>query len=214
MIADEMVHGRLARSGDTRWNRQPRSVRSARRPYQRPGPLPLPEHRGWGEWDASARLCKEIQMRPDEAGETDRPPWRRRTRIEDDTPIVPRAAAEHVCEEASRWLGEPFPRQWVAELAERANLVYQHNVRFRQLLRERGHAARDWLSAFMRHWLHGLLASRRPDLCQRLPGPYAVGRDLPQPPPDSAASCMTCAGTAASSAEKRPSGKGAQLVYP
>jgi hypothetical protein len=214
MIADEMVHGRLPRSGDTRWNRQPRSVRSARRPYQRPGPLPLPERRGWGEWDASGRLWKEIQMRRDQAGETDGPPWRPRARIEDDTPVVPRAAAELVCEEASRWLGEPFPRQWVAELADRANLVYQHNARFRQLLRRRGDIGRDLLSAFMRHWLHGLLASRRPDLCQRLPGPYAAGRDLAQPSPDSAASCMTCAGTGVSSAEKRHSAKGTWLIFP
>ena len=99
-----------------------------------------------------------------------------RTRIEDDTPIVPRAAAELVCEEASLWLGEPFPRAWVAELAEHANVVYQHNARFRRLLRKRGNI---WLMAFMRHWLCGLLDSRRPDLCQRLPGSYAVGQDLP-----------------------------------
>jgi hypothetical protein len=147
-------------------------------------------------------------MRRDEAGETDGPPWRPRARIEDDTPIVPRAAAERICEGASLWLGEALPRKWMLELAERANLVYQHNARFRRLLRRRGDIGRDLLSAFIRHWLYGLLASRRPDLCQRLPGPYAAGRDLPPPPPDSAASCMACAGTAVSSAEKRHSGKG------
>lgn len=125
-------------------------------------------------------------MRRDEAGQTDRPPGRPRARIEDDTPIVPRAAAERICEGASQWFGEPFPRKWVLELAERANLVYQHNARFRQLLRRRGDIGRDLLSAFIRHWLYGLLASRRPDLCQRLPGPYAAGRDFPQPPPGSA----------------------------
>jgi hypothetical protein len=88
-----------------------------------------------------------------------------------------------VCEEASLWLGEPFSRAWVAELAERANVVYQHNARFRRLLRRRGDAGWEWLAAFMRHWLYALLASRRPDLCQRLPGPYAAGQDLPPPPP-------------------------------
>ena len=80
------------------------------------------------------------------------------------------------------WLGEPFPRAWVAELAERANVVYQHNARFRRLLHKRGDAGNDWIAAFMRHWLCGLLASRRPDLCQRLPGSYAIGQDLPPPP--------------------------------
>jgi hypothetical protein len=34
------------------------------------------------------------------------------------------------------------------------------------------------LAAFMRHWLCGLLASRRPDLRERLPGAYAIGQDL------------------------------------
>jgi len=52
---------------------------------------------------------------------TDGPFRRYHARIQDDTPIVPRAIAEWVCEEASLWLGEPFPRQWVAELTERAS---------------------------------------------------------------------------------------------
>lgn len=114
-------------------------------------------------------------------GEKDRPPRRASARIEDDTPIIPCVVAEHVCEGASVWLGEALPRKWMLELAERANVVYQHNARFRQLLRKRGDAGRDWLAAFMRHWLYALLASRRPDLCQRLPRAYAVGRDLPPP---------------------------------
>ena len=174
MITDEMIHGSLPRSGGSRQPRRFRSVRGANRPHQRPGLLPLPEHQHWGAWDIGAQLYNQMQARLREAGETYRPPWR--TRIEDDTPIVPRAVAELVCEEASLWLGEPFPRAWVAELAEHANVVYQHNARFRRLLRKRGNI---WLVAFMRHWLCGLLDSRRPDLCQRLPGSYAVGQDLP-----------------------------------
>jgi hypothetical protein len=120
-----------------------------------------------------------MRLRCAEAGQPYRPPWR--TRIEDDTSIVPRAVAEYMCEEASLWLGEPFPRAWVAELAERANVVYQHNAGFRRLPRRRGNAGRDWLIAFMRHWLCALLAGRRPDLYRRLPNSYAVGRDLPSP---------------------------------
>jgi hypothetical protein len=127
-----------------------------------------------------AQFYKEMQMRCEEAGVPYRPPWR--TRIEDDTPVVPRAVAELVCEEASLWLGEPFPRAWLTELAESANVVYQHNAGFHRLMRRPGNAGRDWLIAFMRHWLCALLASRRPDFCRRLPGSYAVGRDLPLPP--------------------------------
>jgi hypothetical protein len=122
-----------------------------------------------------------MQMRCEEAGEPYRPAWR--TRVEDDTSINPRALAELVCEEASLGLGEQFPRAWVAELAECANVVYQHNAGFRRLLRRRGNAGRDWLIAFMRHWLCSLLASRCPDLYRRLPAAYAVGRDLPPPTP-------------------------------
>jgi hypothetical protein len=62
------------------------------------------------------------------------------------------------------WFGEPFPRQWEAELAERANLIYQHNPWFHRLMRRRGNTGRDSLWAFTRHWLCALLASRRPDL--------------------------------------------------
>ena len=181
MITDEMIHGSLPRSGGARPQRQFRSVRRVRRPYLQPSPLPLCEQQGSGEWDASARQFEELQRRCHEAGETYRPPWR--TRIQDDTPMVPRAVAEQVCEGASLWLGEPFPREWVAELAERANVVYQHNARFRRLLCKPGDAGNDWLAAFMRHWLCGLLASRRPDLRQRLPASYAVGQDLPSATP-------------------------------
>jgi hypothetical protein len=176
MITDEMIHGSLPRSAGSRQQRRFCSIRSARRPQQGPSPLQPPAQQGWGEWDASARQFEEIQRRCHEAGETYRPPWP--TRIEDDTPIVPQAVAEQVCEEATVWLGEPFPHGWVADLAERANVVYQHNARFRQLLSKRGDAGICWLAAFMRHWLCGLLAGRRPDLRERLPGAYAIGQYL------------------------------------
>jgi hypothetical protein len=91
-------------------------------------------------------------------------------------------APELVCEEASLRLGEPLPRAWVWELAQRANVLYQHNAKFRRLLRKHGDAGRDWLLAFMRHWLYALLASRRPDLCERLPGfPLLARRTLCRP---------------------------------
>lgn len=107
--------------------------------------------------------------------------WARRpARIERDTPIVPRAVAEAVWEEAGVWLGEPLPRRWIAELTVRANTVYGRNRRFRRLLRRSGHAGRDWLWAFTRHWLAALLWKHRPDLHARLPASYDVGKSLPQ----------------------------------
>jgi hypothetical protein len=171
-----MIHGSLPRGGGSCCQPQSCRVRSARRSDQTTNPLPRPEQAGWGEWDASARLYEKMQARRLEAGETERPPWAKR--IEDDTAIVPRAVAEQVCERASLWLREALPRKWTLELGARANVVYQHNARFRQLLNRRGDAGDDWLAAFMRHWLSALLASRRPDLYRRLPGSCAVGREL------------------------------------
>ena len=68
---------------------------------------------------------------------------RPRARIELDTPIVPRAVAEAVWEEASTWLDEELPRSWIAKLSHRAEAVYTRNERFRRLLRQRGNKGRD-----------------------------------------------------------------------
>lgn len=181
MITDQMIHGGLPRSGG--YGQRPRMCppRSAR-PDERPAPLPGLDRRGLGEWDEGERLWRERQARRAEAGEPDDSPRLWHTRIEDDTPILPRAVAEGVCEEASVWLGEPFPRQWAAELTERANVIYQYHAGFHRLMRKRGNAGRDGLWAFIRHWLWALLASRRPDLCQRPPRSYAVGEALPPGP--------------------------------
>jgi hypothetical protein len=184
MIENLMIHGLLPRSTPSRRQRQPRSSRNVRHPQVRPQPLPQPERQAWHEWEEWVRADKERQTRRDTAGKPYCPPFR--TRIEDDTIILPRLIARFVCEEASLWLGEPFPLEWQAELAVHANVVYQHHARFRQNIQKAGNAGRDWLIAYMRHWLCGLLASRRPDLCERLPGSYANGQDLPphttQPP--------------------------------
>lgn len=175
IVENEMIHGSLPSRRGARSQPGFRLSRSARHTNQTRNLRPTPQQPGWGEWDASARLHEEIQARRPEAGETESPLWA--TRIEDDTPIVPRAVAEQVCERASLWLGEALPREWALELAERANVVYQHNAKFRRLLNRRGDAGKEWLAAFMRHWLCALLASRRPDLCRRLPESYAVGRE-------------------------------------
>lgn len=94
------------------------------------------------------------------------------------TPIIPPAIALAVLEEASAWLDTPLPQHWIGKLAERAETVYARNARFRQLINGRGNVGRDWLWAFTRHWLSGLLAKHRPDLAARLPSHFKIGRDL------------------------------------
>ena len=104
---------------------------------------------------------------------------KQRRRIETDTPIAPRAVAVAVWEEASVWLEAELPRAWIGMLAERADVIYAHNRRFRQLIRGGGCTGRDWLWSFTRHWLSALIARHRPQLHRRLPASYSVGRTLP-----------------------------------
>jgi len=46
-------------------------------------------------------------------------------------------------------------------------------------MRGGGNAPRDWLYAFMRHWLAALLDLERPDLYQCLPEDFNLGHPLP-----------------------------------
>lgn len=108
-----------------------------------------------------------------------RPAQRHTPQIESDTPIVPRAVMEAVCEEAGLWLGQPLPRRWIRELTARANTIYAHNPRFRRNIRARGNKGRDYLWAFTRHWLAGLMWERRPQLHAGLPVSYNIGHPLP-----------------------------------
>ncbi len=104
-------------------------------------------------------------------------------RIEWDTPIIPEIIADAVCEEVSVWLQEPLPREWVRELADRANTVYARNEQFRHRIRGAGDRGRDRLWAFMRHWLAARLRTLRHDLYARIPASFSVGGNLPEHSP-------------------------------
>jgi hypothetical protein len=111
------------------------------------------------------------------------PPARRRrkprTGIEADTPIVPRAVATAVLEEAGVWLKQELPPGWGNVLVTRANTLFARNARFRRRLKAPGDAGRDWLWAFTRHWLAALILQHLPDQYARLPPGYQVGHALP-----------------------------------
>ena len=106
----------------------------------------------------------------------------RQTNIESDTPIVPRAIAEAVWEEAGVWLDERLPRRWLRQLVARANTVYARNPRFRRTICAGGDSGRDWLWAFTRHWLGALIWRHRPELHARLPQSFNAGHSLPPKP--------------------------------
>ena len=95
--------------------------------------------------------------------------------IANDTPLVPRAAAEAVWEEACLLLGAYLPTGWITALADKAETLYQRRASFRRGLRDRGDIGRDRLWNFMRHWLAALLHQHYPELYRKLPRRYAVG---------------------------------------
>src|SRR6266540_6081033 len=91
-----------------------------------------------------------------------------RASIVAETPLVPRAAAEAVWEEACALVGEELPGEWIVVLIEKAEGIYKHSPRFRRRLRGADRSGRDWLWAFMRHWLAALLLEHRPAWYARL----------------------------------------------
>jgi hypothetical protein len=172
----EMVHGALPSLGLPH-RRRIRTHDGAARFEERPQPPRQSDPAEMGEWEVSALDYEHVLGRRKSAARPYVPPYQ--ARIREDTAIVPGILAEHVCQEAALWLGEALPGEWAAELAERADVVYQHNPLFRRRLGAAGVIGRHRLRAFMRHWLFALLQSRRPDLATRLPSSYASGRDLP-----------------------------------
>ena len=103
--------------------------------------------------------------------------------LQRDTPLAPVAVARGVCEEVSIWLAAELPASWVELLVEKTAIISAHNPRFHRLLRQSGDRGRDWLWAFMRHWLAALLQRQRPACYARLPADYSRGRPLPAPLP-------------------------------
>ena len=99
--------------------------------------------------------------------------------IQQQTPLVPAAVARGVYSEVSVWLGAELPASWAELLTEKAELVSAHDPRFLRLLRQRGDRGRDWLWAFMRHWLAALLKQHRPTYFAHLPADYSRGQPLP-----------------------------------
>jgi hypothetical protein len=99
--------------------------------------------------------------------------------LERDTQLMPWLIAESVCTEVSRFLGIELPARYSVWIEARAEVSYARFDHFRKLMRGRGNAPRDWLRAFMRHWLAGLLGVERPDLYECLPDSFGLGHPLP-----------------------------------
>jgi hypothetical protein len=99
--------------------------------------------------------------------------------LEARTLLVAIAAARHVLEEASLWLGEPLPPRYAAGLAFRAKITFAHSASFRRGFSRRADAGRDHLYVYLRHWLAARLHADRPRLFRKLPAGYCTGEPLP-----------------------------------
>ena len=106
--------------------------------------------------------------------------------LERDTQLMPWLIADTVCSEVSRFLGVEIPARYSDWLDAKAERCYANHRHFRTLMRGRGNAPRDWLYAFMRHWLAAWLDLERPDLYlerpdlyQCLPEDFNLGHRLP-----------------------------------
>ena len=106
-------------------------------------------------------------------------PRRTKERLRARSPVVPRAVAEAVLEEAQALLGEPLPVSWVQRLSRKAETVCSYNAQFRRRIHGQGEAGREWLWSFTRHWFAAILRRERPELFLRLPSSYALGKSVP-----------------------------------
>jgi hypothetical protein len=94
---------------------------------------------------------------------------------------MPWLIAESVCGEVARFLVVEIPDRFAVWLDAKAERCYARRRHFRKRMRGRGNAPRDWLRAYMRHWLSALIDLERPDLYECLPGTFALGHALPPP---------------------------------
>lgn len=109
--------------------------------------------------------------------------------------LVPEVVAVQVMEELQE-LTEfhvPDPERLVEHLVRQAGEVSAANVSFSRKLR--GRLGREWLYAFMRHWLAAELKRTHPAVFHRLPPRYAVGDpDTGRRSPVKLAHMMNCSG--------------------
>jgi hypothetical protein len=114
------------------------------------------------------------------------------SRIENETPILPDVIADAVVRETLLYIGDhrsKFPSRPRAEaeralndpelpagLAGRAEIVYGKHEHFRKHIKSAN--GRDYLYAFMRHWLAADVKRNWPDVYAEMPREWGLGRPL------------------------------------
>jgi hypothetical protein len=103
--------------------------------------------------------------------------------ISEETPILPVVVADAVIHELAYYLHGKGIELKVSDdladkLADKAEHCYANNPAFRKRIRskaDQGRAGRDWLYAFMRHWLSAEFPHGS-EVWQNLPSDFCVGR--------------------------------------
>jgi hypothetical protein len=107
--------------------------------------------------------------------------------IDEDTGIIPAAAAETVVEKAARLTGMDSVTDreigfYVGRLVETAETLYRTNLAFRKKLQASGNKGRDHLYAFMQHWISSMFLkdSGNDQKVRRalIDSGFSMGRDL------------------------------------
>ena len=104
--------------------------------------------------------------------------------IEEDTGILTIAMAEIVVEKAARLVSnEGFGSQdlyfYVGRLTECAETQYHSNPTFQKKVQGSGNKGRDYLYAFMQHWISSMLLKNSPAVRRALVGSgFSMGKDL------------------------------------
>lgn len=95
--------------------------------------------------------------------------------IENDTPLLPDVIAEAVARECCALTESDKPAKFAPMLAKRAQTIYDCNTAFRAGVRRSGERGRDYLYAFMRHWISSEVRKSLPELWPKITTRFACG---------------------------------------
>jgi len=101
------------------------------------------------------------------------PSLRELPRLERETYLTPYMIADTACREARHLTGSDVPMGYETWLVRRARQLYASNQGFNRRLRSA--ASREYLYAFLRHWISARLKREHPRLARLLPDSFAIG---------------------------------------
>jgi hypothetical protein len=87
--------------------------------------------------------------------------------------VLPNHHGHVILDQLKNHFWTELPDELADEVAQKAEIVFAGNKRMRR--RFKGSCGRDWLSAFMQHWMSAALFKRDRRLAGLLPGEYTFG---------------------------------------